>query len=179
MSKLLTLRQKHHLTQDELAEKSGVSVRTIQRIEAGMEPKGFTVKALAQALKVQPGELIDQPISVEAPIAPLAKLINLSSLPFVLLPPLNIIVPLVLMYHKKAVSDLAKQIISLQILWTIISVITFILSAFLNRIFSADFPFVIVAAALLASIDIYIIIRNTSSIDKKQALSIRLGFNFL
>jgi transcriptional regulator with XRE-family HTH domain len=34
MSELKKIREKQNLTQEELAEKSGLSVRTIQRIEA-------------------------------------------------------------------------------------------------------------------------------------------------
>lgn len=34
------------MTQEELAEKSGVSVRTIQRIEAGTQPKGYTLNSI-------------------------------------------------------------------------------------------------------------------------------------
>ncbi len=41
------LREEKNLTQTELAEKSGLSLRTIQRIEAGNVPKGYTLKALA------------------------------------------------------------------------------------------------------------------------------------
>mgnify|MGYP003598873837 CR=1 FL=1 len=41
-----------NLTQEELAEKSGISVRTIQRIESGTKPKGYTLKALAAALGI-------------------------------------------------------------------------------------------------------------------------------
>ena len=42
-----------NLTQEELSEKSKISVRTIQRIEAGTEPKGHTLRALAQALDIE------------------------------------------------------------------------------------------------------------------------------
>ena len=44
MSKLKNLREFQNLTQEELAEKSGVSVRTIQRIETGKKPKGYTLR---------------------------------------------------------------------------------------------------------------------------------------
>ena len=45
------LREEKNITQTELAEKSGLSLRTIQRIEAGNVPKGYTLKALAFFLK--------------------------------------------------------------------------------------------------------------------------------
>lgn len=48
---LITLRKKRNLTQEELVEKSHVSVRTIQRIEAGeVLPRLSTVKILLEAL---------------------------------------------------------------------------------------------------------------------------------
>lgn len=52
------LREEQNLTQTELAEKSGVSLRTCQRIEAGNILKGFTLKALAGALEVDPEDLV-------------------------------------------------------------------------------------------------------------------------
>ena len=63
MSKLQLLREKLHLTQEEVAQRSGISVRTIQLIEAGQVPKGYTLRSLAQTLG------------------------NLSSLPFSIIPP--------------------------------------------------------------------------------------------
>ena len=49
---LKAIREQKHLTQEELAELSGLSVRTIQRIEAGQEPKGHTAKVLADKLNI-------------------------------------------------------------------------------------------------------------------------------
>jgi transcriptional regulator with XRE-family HTH domain len=49
--RLTTLRKEKNLTQEELVEKSHVSVRTIQRIEAGeVLPRTITVKILLEAL---------------------------------------------------------------------------------------------------------------------------------
>uniref|UniRef100_UPI0030098B92 helix-turn-helix domain-containing protein n=1 Tax=Gaetbulibacter jejuensis TaxID=584607 RepID=UPI0030098B92 len=48
---LKALRDKKHLTQEELAKQSGLSIRTIQRIEAGQEPKGHTAKVLVLLFK--------------------------------------------------------------------------------------------------------------------------------
>ena len=45
MSKLKKYRQKLNLTQKELAQSTNISIRTIQRIEAGQQPKGHTLKA--------------------------------------------------------------------------------------------------------------------------------------
>jgi transcriptional regulator with XRE-family HTH domain len=56
-SKVKILREQKNLTQTELAEKSGLSLRTIQRIESGQSLKGFTLKAIAQTLETEPENL--------------------------------------------------------------------------------------------------------------------------
>lgn len=51
--KIKDLRLLKGLTQEDLAEKTGLSVRTIQRIENGeVDPRTFTLTALAEALEV-------------------------------------------------------------------------------------------------------------------------------
>ena len=58
MSKLTKYREKLNLTQGELSEKSGVSVRTIQRIEAGATPKGHSLNVLSKVLNASKEQLI-------------------------------------------------------------------------------------------------------------------------
>lgn len=55
---LKELRESQFLTQRELAEKSGVGIATIVRIEKGnRRPTFSTIKRLAAALDVEPSEL--------------------------------------------------------------------------------------------------------------------------
>jgi len=57
------LRNKKGLSQDSLAEESGLSLRTIQRIEYGeTNPTGESLKRLSSALNVDLEELIERPI---------------------------------------------------------------------------------------------------------------------
>jgi len=52
--KLAELRKQNGLTQEELVEKCNISVRTIQRIEAGeVEPRSYTIKTILNALNIQ------------------------------------------------------------------------------------------------------------------------------
>lgn len=109
-------------SQELLAEESGLSVRTIQRIEKGeTTPNGDTCLKLSEALNVSPNELMDLG-SVED-IGFLKKL-NLSALTFVFFPLLGIIVPVILWILKKdKVKDLDKiagKVINFQITWTIL-----------------------------------------------------------
>jgi len=57
--RLRDLRKRALLTQQELADKSGVGVTTIIRIENNqVEPQGRTIRKLAEALSVEPHELV-------------------------------------------------------------------------------------------------------------------------
>jgi len=57
--RLRDLRKRALLTQRELADKSGVGVTTIIRIERNqVEPHGRTIRRLAEALEVTPEELV-------------------------------------------------------------------------------------------------------------------------
>lgn len=188
--KLKNIRESQNLTQEELSEKSGISVRTIQRIEAGQEPKGYTLRVLAQTLEISEKELqntsseteISQPIvhqpnneKTEEIDFSKVKLINLSSLPFVVLPVLNIVVPVILMYVLKMKHPIIKQIISVQILWTIIAPIVFIIGIFLKL--GRQFTLALIVVIILSNL--FIIIRNAMEIDRSKKLYYRLNFSFL
>ncbi len=183
MNQLLKYREQLHLTQQQLSEKANVSVRTIQRIEAGQPLKGHTLTALATALEVTTDELLGKvPESKEEKKTEnrlLIKLINLSSLPFIWLPLASIIVPLIIMYWKREINSTTKQIITLQIIWTIAFPIIVLLVIFLRNLFQYSnqaIPFTMLALLLL---NVYVILKNTASLDKKGELSIFLKFSIL
>ena len=57
--KIVELRKAKRLTQEELVEKCNISIRTIQRIEAGdVTPRDYTIKAIFTALEYDLSELI-------------------------------------------------------------------------------------------------------------------------
>ena len=188
--KLKNIRESQNLTQEELSEKSGISVRTIQRIEAGQEPKGYTLRVLAQTLEISEKELqntsseteisqsiVHQPNNEKTEEIDFSKvkLINLSSLPFVVLPVLNIVVPVILMYVLKMKHPIIKQIISVQILWTIIAPIVFMIGIFLKL--GRQFTLALIVVIILSNI--FLIIRNAMEIDRNKKLRYRLNFSFL
>ena len=190
MSKLKTARELKNLTQEELSEKSKISVRTIQRIEAGTEPKGHTLRALAQALDIEEYALQDKMIVSEVEISKdetnpkeeltevnytSVKIINLSSVLFILLPPLNILVPLLLMFTMKQKNNLVKQIISVQIMWTLLAPVVFMLGVFLKL----GRQFILVLMILIVLSNLFIILRNAAGIDKNKRLFYRLNFNMI
>lgn len=186
MSSLKTLREHQNLTQEELSKKSGVSTRTIQRIETGKEPKGYTLRVLAKALEIEENELLHKkPEQEQTTISnhnegelinySQLKIINLSSIPFTLIPPLNIIIPLVLMITMKQKNKLTKQLISLQILWTILAPIVFIIGIFLKL--GNNFTLFLMIGIALSNV--FIILRNAIAIDKHKKLHYKLNFNMI
>ncbi|MBF2777752.1 helix-turn-helix domain-containing protein [Staphylococcus saprophyticus] len=62
------IRKKQELTQESLAEKSFVTVRTIQRVEAGEEVSNETLRSISNALGVTVSELYESVDSVEKEI---------------------------------------------------------------------------------------------------------------
>ncbi|WP_042719704.1 helix-turn-helix domain-containing protein [Flavobacterium sp. B17] len=191
MSELKKIREIKNLTQEELAQKSGLSVRTIQRIEAGMQPKGYTLKTLAKNLDVPekdlciPEIIVEQEIKVEEVYLVkaddksanfgLIKIINLSSLPLSWFPVANFIPPLLIMIFTKEKSRITKQIISLQIFLAIVCPVIFMIVVLLKL----GSPFVMITMVLLVLANIYIILRNAYEIDKKNNLYYKLNFSFL
>jgi transcriptional regulator with XRE-family HTH domain len=179
MSTLTEYREKLNLTQEELATKSGISVRTIQRIEAGTKPKGYTLESLSKTLGVSKDDLLKEQKESITKSKQLAKYINLSSILLLIVPLGSIIIPLFIMYWKKEFNAVTKQIVSIQILWTVVTIILVIASSFLKNMFSLSNQ--ITALTLLFSlvVNLYIILRNTLAIDKNEKLHIMLNFNIL
>jgi len=189
MSQLKKIREEKNLTQEELAEKSGISVRTIQRIEAGTYPKGYTLKTLAATLDISEKDLLQQVIQQEIIVenyspsiekeevfnSTLIKIINLSSLPFAWFPITNFLPPLLIMLFTKDKSQIVKQIVSLQIFLAIISPVIFMIVALLKL----GSPSVMITMILLTLANIYIILRNAYEIDKQRKLHYKLNFNIL
>jgi transcriptional regulator with XRE-family HTH domain len=179
MSQLLKFREKANLTQQQLSEKSNISVRTIQRIEAGKELKGHTLEALSKALGIDKKEFIDTSTEDTSENLLLIKLINLSSLPVLIIPLASFLLPLIIMYWKKQVNPMTKQIVSLQILWTLLFPIIVLIVIFIGNLLPLSKQVVPLTMLLLLLVNAYIIIRNTAAIDKKKALHIKLKFSLI
>jgi len=181
LNKLLKYREKLNLTQEELAEKAGVSTRTIQRIEKGTEPKGHTLKVLAKTLGISEDELRVRKSELETKTInyQLAKYINLSSIFGIVFPPLNILLPFLIMKYKKQVNEINKQIVSVQVLYTIIAFVVIGLSLFIPKWFGITRQLFLISLISFPIINLFIIVRNAKELDKNQKLYIRLNFSFL
>lgn len=125
-------------SQEYLADSAQLSIRTLQRIEAGQtEPRGHTLIALADALDVAIEDLMDFTKKSDRSIL---HLINLSALSYFLLPLGNIILPLIIwiLYKDKVegVGRFGKRQVFIQTGWTMLiflSYVFFFLSPFLHN----------------------------------------------
>ena len=120
--KLKALRHQKGMSQEVLADTSGLSLRTIQRIENGdTNPTGESLKRLANALNVNPDELIDWAIKEDNSYL---VYLNLSALTFLFFPLLGIIVPFMLWTLKKdkikSINTLGRDLINFEITWTML-----------------------------------------------------------
>lgn len=122
MEKIKTIRKRLGLSQEELAEKSGLSLRSVQRIENGeTEPRGDSLKRVAAALGVTPNEIVDWTVQEDRHFL---SSLNLSALTFLFFPLLGIIVPYILWNNKretvKGAERTGKAILNFQITWNIV-----------------------------------------------------------
>lgn len=179
MSLLLEFREKLNLTQEELAEKSGVSVRTIQRIESGIKPKGYTLDTLSKALGINKEDLLKDKGDSKKINKQLIKYINLSSALLMIIPLGSIIMPLIIMRWKKEFNNITKQIVSIQIIWTLAFPVIMFLINILGDWFSVNNEIVPLGVLGLIITNLYIIIRNTIEIEKNNKLHIALNFNLI
>ncbi len=120
--RLKELRKQKGMSQELLAEESGLSLRTIQRIENGeTNPTGESLKRLSNALNVNPDELIDWSIKEDKRYL---TFLNLSALTFLFFPLLGILIPFILWTSRKGkiknINKLGKDLINFEITWTLL-----------------------------------------------------------
>ncbi len=120
--RLKELRNQKGMSQEVLADESGLSLRTIQRIENGeTNPTGDSLKRLSNALNLNPDELIDWSIKEDKRYL---TFLNLSTLTFLFFPMLGILVPFILWTSRKGkiknINKLGKDLINFEITWTIL-----------------------------------------------------------
>jgi len=159
------LRKQKGLSQEALAERSGLSVRTIQRIEAGVsKPRVFTLKVLANALEVSMTELemTEQVAAKSLKDYRYVKLMNLSILSYLVMPLANIVFPLIIWRQQKEdklAKELGAKLISFQIWWTLMSILVFIATPLVSLALTGQtqvgqFPMAIALYFLLVFVNI-------------------------
>jgi len=178
------LRNQKGMSQEFLAEESGLSLRTIQRIEKGTSnPTGESLKRLSNALNVTPDDLIDW--SVKEDIKYLTYL-NLSALAFLFFPLLGILIPFILWTSKKGKiknsNKLGKDLINFQITWTIMLFFTPIVLFLISKIELTDqitLSLFFMIIGFLYVINFILILINTLRINNKKEVVYNPRIQFL
>ena len=166
------LRDKKGLTQELLAEESGLSLRTIQRIENNEStPRGDSLKRLAVALNTSPDEIVDWKVQEDQNYL---TLMSLSAIAFLFFPLLGIIIPLTLWMNKKDkiknVNELGVSILNFQITWSLLMFFYSILifTGLLGSLFAKVIPnwnvnlyLILIPPIIMYLFNIIIIIINT------------------
>ena len=172
-TRLKELRNQKGMSQEVLADESGLSLRTIQRIENGeTNPTGDTLKRLSNALNVNPDELIDWSIKEDKKYL---IFLNLSALTFLFFPMLGILVPFILWSLKKGkiknINKLGKDLINFEITWTIllffIPFLLFLLSK-IGLIESLTLYVIFTVIGIMYFINLIFILLNTLSISNEK-----------
>jgi len=173
------LRNRKGFSQEELSEKSGLSLRTIQRIENGeTEPRGDSLKRLALSFNVTPDEIVDWTATKDKGFL---ISFNLSALSFIFFPILGILVPLIIWISKKDkiqyLNKTASELLNFQITWIIlffIGLFGLMINAFLgDRIIMEDESLLraflpIIFMIFMYSYNLIFVIVNTLRINKEQ-----------
>ncbi len=164
MNIIKELREKSGFTQINLANKTGLSLRTIQRLEKGVnKPKGHSLKMLSKAFDIEISELqekfqFEKQIKESDKLS--IKLINLSALAFFVIPFGNLIFPFVVWSKKrksKIVDKIGRQIINFQLIWTITLCFLLCISPFININLPFTFPLILIVLFIAIGINIAII----------------------
>jgi XRE family transcriptional regulator, regulator of sulfur utilization len=140
-SKVVSARKSKGLTQEQLAERASVTVRTIQRIESDDSiPRDYTLKAIAAALGMPLEDFISVrsclnkvctaylSVQEEKPTEPtesrhFLQLLNLSAFSYLVVPFIHFLIPIFLLKKRKekdnALQTTGQRIIRQQIYWTV------------------------------------------------------------
>lgn len=131
-------RKRQGMSQEELAERAKVSLRTIQRLETGQNaPRGYTLQALAEALAIPLNELTNnEPVITETPadsvpneistdkVEAYVALMYLSALTFLAVPGANLVLPLVMRYYKReipTVYEAGSRLLNFELVWSVVT----------------------------------------------------------
>lgn len=170
--KIKELRIQEGLTQEELADKTGLSTRTIQRIEnCEVGPRIYTLTAIAEALNVEYQELIREEIQIESEQKEQAKwlaLFHLSGLFVLLFPPL-----LFWIWKRDSIQDLNKH--AVDILNFQISMWIYLFGASILLIIVIGFP-ILIFLGIYSTVIVFI---NTLKVVNKQHYKYPLSLKIL
>src|SRR5579875_813928 len=155
--KIIKARKQKGLTQEQLADLSHITVRTIQRIENGdSTPRAYTLKAIASVLDISFAELVadnnnsNLSNSIDLPGTPnyedskhFLKVFCLSCFSYLIIPFMHLLIPTYLLKKSNeqnpAIVAFAKKVIRIQLYWKAILLLLLFGTLAYNLIVAAYF----------------------------------------
>jgi len=158
-SKIIEIRKRKGVSQEELAEAAKVNLRTIQRIENNAnEPSGKTLNLLCDALDISIDDIVDYGKSEDKTFL---MLFHLSVLSFIIFPLGNIIIPLILWLTKKdkivGLKEIGANLINFQIVWTVLFYASIVIG-FLWKLTHSNFNIFLYSIIILPLLNIILTI---------------------
>ena len=186
MNIIKKLRQKFGLTQVDLVEETGLSLRTIQRLEReNKAPKGYSLKVLSAVFDIEPNLLHEQFLSTQKTFSSdllSLKVINLSVLAFFGIPFGNMILPMIIWRKKrqsKLVDDAGRRIINFQIIWSVILCILLCISPFIDKTTQTSPPLILIVLFIAVVINLSVVVFTAISLHRNNLDFLNLPIQFL
>lgn len=173
-------REQLGFTQNELAQKTGLSLRTIQRLENSEQPpKGHSLKMLSAVFGMTPLDLQQQFIPEKTPVFQpedvSIRLINLSVLGFFIFPFGNIFITWYVWRKNRTTAladEMGRRIINFQMLWSMVLCISLSISPFMETYLDLSVRPIWISLFSLIAINLFVVFRTAYFIHHEQ-------FNFL
>lgn len=186
MSIIKNIREQIGFTQAELAKKSGLSLRTIQRFESkNKEPKGHTLTVLSNVFNMEPITLQEHFKSIEQTKeseTTSIRLINLSVLSFLGIPFGNIILPLILWKQNrksKFIDEIGRRIVNFQIIFSAILSILLCVSPFISRTFFSNAPIILIVLFVAYAVNIVIVCSTAMKLQRNNFDFLNIPIRFI
>lgn len=186
MSIIKKTREDMGLTQKSLAQLSGISLRTIQRLESNNNiPKGHTLIELSKAFEMTALEFKNMFVTkedVDQSDAANIRIINLSVLSFLGIPFGNVILPIILWrkYRNSLfVDDVAKRIINIQIIFSILLALFLCISPFISKTYFPDIPLILYVLLFAYIVNIVIVLKTAIKIGQNDYDVLETSLRFI
>ena len=175
VSILKSIREQEGYTQNDLATKTGLSLRTIQRLEnTNKVPKGYTLNALAEVFNMEPSDLQANYLNIkrsrDSEITTI-KMINLSVLSFLGIPFGNLIFPIIIWRNNRdsqLVDQVGRRVVNFQILFTLALSLLLILIPFTVAKLLPGVPIILISVLFAYLFNIVVIIRTAIKIQHQD-----------
>jgi transcriptional regulator with XRE-family HTH domain len=151
--KIAEARKNKGLTQEEVADRASVTVRTIQRIESGETiPRNFTLKAIAEVLGIPFNELVYKDTPSPSPYISrdfetedtvhFLQLLNLSCFTYIIIPYIHFLIPMYILRRRKELNMrvliTGRKMVQTQVIWVVALNLTLLLTVVYNLGFARN-----------------------------------------